>query len=68
MSKHLIHFQDQLAATTNPDPVLQYLVFEDGHYDPMTTKKSNLVSDLVGMRFERFKNRCPVFVSELVGV
>jgi hypothetical protein len=75
MSK-LIHFRDQLAATSNPDPLLNYVIMEDnGDCEIVSTRKSVLTDDLVGMRFERMMTiiegagrdpQLPVFVSELV--
>jgi hypothetical protein len=65
----LIHFEDQLAGTNNPDPIL-YWVYGEPH-DGMAasverTRKSQLMDDLVGMRYERMNGKYPVFINELV--
>jgi hypothetical protein len=77
MSK-LAHFRDQLAATNNPDPVLYWIEqTDDGFLEFARTKQSELVNDLVGMRFLRMDTiwadgqrtgTYPVFISELVDV
>lgn len=76
MSKFLIHFQDQLRATSNPDPLLDFYVEYDTVDDwgcpgakklqKDRTRKSQMVGDLVGMRFTRMEQTIPVFISELV--
>lgn len=75
MSK-LAHFRDQMAATNNPDPILNYVIMEDnGDCEIVSTRMSAVVEDLVGMRFERMMviiqgagrdPQLPVFVNELV--
>lgn len=64
-----IHFQDQLAATSNPDPLLKFweeTSSNESHMD--TTRKSQLHEQLVGMKFVRMAGSIPVFMNELVNI
>ena len=73
MSK-MIHFQDQLVLTSNPDPLLKFYEEYDGSdgigparkLQMDVTRKSQLHDQLVGMKFVRMVGNYPVFINELV--